>query len=364
MAADENITTRLPAETIDMILDLFCAHHVKWRKLVWPAAKDASEAAMEKADFAVLAALCRVNRRFNGLATPRLYHSLTNSMTASKWLLIARTLIVRPELADLVRHLTLLDDLKASHIHKLYPGEVLDYFAEKAAEFPALLLMPQSHNLVLSLWMGGWGSGRQIDGPLAIMTSLCRKIETLDCIAYNYASVFAFCSPSSVESLRATFGRAIANGWNGPLSLKYLVPLVQAAPKLELLRIERTNEVDRYGYVEQLQSVTTLELRLCYMDIEDLATTLRAFPKLVKLAYQCPTAPPMGAGQFSPQEVVGCVLEHAPNLKEFELNIESYTQYQTFSKSDIQDAKRALESHGIRCEFIVGYEGSKPVFAE
>ena len=50
--------------------------------------------------------------------------------------------------------------------------------------------------------MEGWGGGPQIDTPLAIMTSLRRKIETFACVANGFTSAFVICPPRSLERCR------------------------------------------------------------------------------------------------------------------------------------------------------------------
>lgn len=92
----------LPPELTREILDSFCTHHSK-RSDVEGYFPDPGGFAEEE-NIPTLARIRLVSKSLNEVATPLLYHSITEFSLRGNWHLLARTLVDRSGLADFIRH--------------------------------------------------------------------------------------------------------------------------------------------------------------------------------------------------------------------------------------------------------------------
>ncbi|KAK4098188.1 hypothetical protein N658DRAFT_226133 [Parathielavia hyrcaniae] len=331
--------SKFAPELLEHILDGLCLHHIQdLRQPPLYYSKD---------DFIGLASLCRVSRHFNQLATWRLYHSLVSWRTDSSWQLIARTLIEREDLAKLVKHLSLDPeglDIPDDPSHFL--PNVVAYFEEEVA--------PSATDAGLhpgSLTSNYENSENYLQDAavLALMTSLCQNLSTIDFgSTREQGAAFASCPEGSLLSLRHV--QVSHYDTEGGFALDQLFPLFEAAPNISLLRLDMIGNVGPPEEGLRLEHLADLELHSCCITAQSLARILSLCPNLRRLQY-------WSGGmlyrddQFGPREAVAAVLQHTPHLKEFELNLCQWQSFSNdeFSEDEMYEAKLALENRGIAC---------------
>jgi hypothetical protein len=353
--------SKFPPELIEKILDGLCVHHIHSLrehedKFTWSMDFNPLGRRLwtEPSSLTGLASLCRASKQLNQLATWRLYHTLVAPESALSWLLLARTLIERRDLAALVRHFY-LDHLRMPEDPSLFPPEVMAYYAEQVALVPDAGLNETS--LTEPDESDPYGVS-QYDAALALMASLCPNLSTGGFVAgaaSGNPSTFTLCPPATMLPLREV---QVAH-WDTEcgFDLSLLTPLFRAAPNLRLLRLIQVGCDEPLEEGLRLEHLTDLELPCSCNSADELVRMLRLCPNLRRLQYVCGGAL-YGDEQFSPQQAVAAVLEHAPNLQTFELDLMDGLGMEDFDEEDVREAKEALEQRGIECKFTEGYESA------
>ncbi|KAK4246605.1 hypothetical protein C7999DRAFT_15312 [Corynascus novoguineensis] len=340
--------SNLPLELIEQILDELCHHHIYDLQDAGDSCSryEPSYYRQHKDESAILglAGLCRASKHFNRLATWRLYHTLTWPKTGSRWPLIARTLIERRDLAQLVRHLSL--DFYESPRNPALPSEVILWYSQQIALFPDGDLYADS---LTNRSSSSDFEPTQRDAAIALLTSLCSNLSTLDIVPFKFATAFAFCPPASVLTLRDVE----AYDWHG-FELKTLSSLFHAAPHLRLLRCRSVDPTKPVDTGLRLEHLTDLDLQNCCCSNIELVHILRMCPNLERLQYKnggVKSFQPYGYEQFRPHEAVSAIREHAVLLRTFELCLDQAFELGDFDKKDMDEAELALSHHGIECRF-------------
>jgi hypothetical protein len=336
--------SKFPPEILEHILDGLCLHHVHGL----PEYVGAYEAPAEMGSFKGLAGLCRASKQLNQLTTWRLYHSLTSSITRSRWMLISRTLIERSDLAALVRHLHLENVAYTQGCKAPYEPEVVDYYAE---QIKALGPDAGLHADSLTEDTALPNVMTQYDAAIALMPRLCPNLSTVVFTASASASAFRLCPPDSMPFLSDV---QVAH-WDteGGYDLALLEPLFEAAPNIKLLRMLQarcSRPLEDYSMLEHL---TDLHLLYCYIPGDHLANMLSSLcPNLRRLEYAC-GGPLYGNEQFGPKEAAAAVLEHTPDLQKFELDLMHWMDFDDVAEDEAREAKKTLEQRGVKCRFMV-----------
>ena len=345
----------LPIDIIECVLDELCPHHPEltpssaWpaRRAIWSVAEiveiygrrceEKKQIELQEGNFAALGSLCRASKRLNALATRRLYHTVVESWQPSHPLqrhhdslcsLLARTLVARPDLARLVRHirtdrlfkgwlygLVICDRAGSKKPGTLVCDEVQDYFKERAA-----------------VHRGSWSySFRERertglrdymncqDVALSIVLSLCPSLQTLDFhIRGDGSAPFSLCDRAAFPSLQAVQLRA------SDANVAFFANLWRMAPNLRAILLTnsicpRWNDDRDAAFREACQDsgfthVTDVDLTCVYIRKKGLAFILRICPGLKRLRILSPRGwdgELEGEGRVvMPIEVVECV--HLP----------------------------------------------------
>jgi hypothetical protein len=335
--------SKFPPEILGHILDELCVHHV----CGLPDMSHGHRLDDKRVSVKALYGLCRASKQLNQLTAWRLYHSLPGWITQSRWMLIARTLIKRSDLAAHVRHLYLTE--VAYPPSKIEP-EVVDYCTEKIMALgPGALLNADMDSPADDAFLPNGMT--EYDAAIALMPSLCPNLSTVVFTASRFGSAFLLCTPDSTPLL----SDVKVTHWDteGSYDIGYLSLLFEAAPNIKMLRLLQAcchKPMEDYAMLEYL---TDLHLEYCCMPKDGLDNMLSSLcPNLRRLEYRCGGAL-YGDEQFGPQEAATAVIEHAPDLEEFELRLGSWVDIGEFTEDDTREAKRMLEEHGIECKFTV-----------
>jgi hypothetical protein len=350
------LLSKLPPEILEQSLDGLCIHHVHDLQdydgecSYKPYKSPSHQYEDVIASFTGLASLCRASKHLNQLATWRLYHSLIDRKTVSGWGLLARTLIARRDLAALVRHLS-ADHLEELSDDSLLPPEVVSFFANQVALNPDVGLKADGLKSHLS--------DSDSDAPAAFLTSLCPNIVTAKFTSpgdRDHPAALGLCPPRSLQSLRDVQ----ISHWdteNG-FDLSVYTQLFRAAPNITLLRLVQADcsqPLEEEEETLKLESVTDLELLSSCMTGDELTRILRLCPNVQRLQYVC-GGPLYGDEQFTPDEAVAVVREHAPKLRRFELDLRDWLGEDDWDEDDMLEAKGVLErSRAVECVFKASY---------
>ncbi|SPN99143.1 uncharacterized protein DNG_02178 [Cephalotrichum gorgonifer] len=243
-----------------------------------------------------LAAFCLTSRWANSLATPHLYHR----PTCARWPLLARTLILRPDLAARVTHLCVEDWPGVAG--DTLPPEVLSYWGDMV------------QNLT--------GDDTEVDPDdpelmnvgLDLLLPLCPNLEELDTVLDN-ADAFTFAQPGSLRSLRAL--AVTYADTEGGLDLGELSPLAAAAPNLsKILGHQVGGAVELHA---TFANVTHVCLDWSTLGPDCLRNILRACPRLGSFEFRAGGCS-FGDEQFTPLEAQDAIVELAPRLKSLALD--------------------------------------------
>ncbi|KAK5658122.1 hypothetical protein OQA88_2678 [Cercophora sp. LCS_1] len=353
--------TRLPTEILDEILDYLYTHHIKKLRIYRITFKKTQTSIEgiqkhESVNYKALASVCRTSRRLNQLATWRLYHSLTNFETRDRWRQIARTLIARPDIAQLVKHLILHDTAPvcqvgewAGGLDQSLPPEVNDHFKRLVVQYPEAGFTPTELSRRFM-------AENNLTAQLALMASLCPNLDMLDCNIYPDTNCveYGFCPPGSMQSLHS-LRIQFTDCFLSPFSLRPGFQLLRAAPNIRFLRIFSAKGCHIPKDLV-LKELTEVDLRMCLMHEEQFVAFLKMCPNLRRLRYKHYKHDPdwrsavEGMG-FSPVTAALAVSLHAPNLEYFQLDLVGL-QKDPFGEFDkVPYALQILEKLGIEAKF-------------
>jgi hypothetical protein len=333
-----------PNELIEQILHALCVNHFQNDSFRGFGCLDDIQPPKfqdQISGLAALASLCRVSKYFRDLATWRLYHTLIpGSRVIPKWWLLTHTLITQPHLAALVHHL-ILDDIAILPGLPVLPWEVTTHFIERAT-----LASPDATPFTESL--ADHSSESHTATATALMSSLCPSLETLRCVVHSSNINLALCTPASLPALRAL---GVCH-WDTAYSFSIddALPLLRAAPNLTHLRFVQPSGSAPESV--RLQHVVMLELRSACIEEAELTSILRMCPNVERLHYEC-GGPLFGDKQFGPEEAVEALREHAPWVREFELDLVQWDDLVEFTVEDMQAARAVLSEAGVVCRFAM-----------
>ena len=235
-----------------------------------------------------LAALCLTSRSLNELATRHLYHR----PLCSRWPLLARTLIARPDLGHQVKHLSTREwDPDASPVPDEVKARWEELFPESGAE--------------------EWHA----NNILQFCVSLCPRVEEVD--ALLGFEEFSHIEVPPLAEVR-TVALAYADTEMG-LDLIPQAPLGVATPNLETLMAHQVSSCERVGGA----STDTKHLRLDWSSIteESLTDLLTPCPRLLSFRYTAADATVSDEVQFSPREAQDALVRLVPGLRSLRMDL-------------------------------------------
>ena len=360
----------LPAELTEQILDGLCVNHTSPNSFRDRAYFDSYLGSTDGVlrdqvvSLAALANLCRTSKQFQRSATWRLYHTLApGSRAMPNWWCLARTLITQPWLAALARHLVMLQFIRESPFKVVPPAtaaadwsippEVTTHFSRRAA-----LVFPDA--IELADHLANPSSSLHSSAVQSLFIILCPAVETLCCVADFVDFNFTLCTPASLPALRSLEIRSWDNSCTQDgFDVEAALLLLDAAPGLVHLRlVQPSGEIprskpDKNGH-QMLQQVKELELLRAVSETDELASWMRACPALEKLRYDDGGDPNSKYYQFRPGEVVEAVVQHAPMLTEFVLELVRWGpagDSRGLIVGEMAKAKELLEARGVVCKF-------------
>jgi hypothetical protein len=250
---------------------------------------------------ASLASLCLTSKSLNSIAIRHLYHR----PECEDWWLLAQTLVTRKDLARHVKYLYCLDWAYTSFPLK----EPNDYY-KKAWLLEHTDAIGDEARVILR--------SADTDASLNIMCGLCPNLETLVLTEDYYSGTefwLLYLLPDSMVHLRHLDVRADPHDG---FQVENFAPLFRAAPNLTSLRFTGADTWDDLHLT--LNHVTRVDLEKSHLDIKSFGNLLRACPRLERLKYE--SCDPEGVEPpFTPREAKETILEHAPNIKSFDLAV-------------------------------------------
>jgi len=366
----DKMAMNLPIEMVELILDNLCYNHKKGPREYYPYWHDDEskdfppvDAVEAQSCLSALAHLRQSSRLLHDLATWRLFHTLTETTVRTRWWLVARTLLMRPDLAQLVKHLSLSSASAAPSL----PEEVKAYFHEQvAAVVPGrwkcdsdLYGVPWDEDLITPADLYD-AEGTNVS--FAILIRLCCNLETLDFVARSSVKPLSFCHPGSLLSLHSIYVHWEVFGLM--FDIFTLRRLLGAAPNLRLVHCRgafRCFDIGEVAELVHLQQVTVVQMTKCALGYEDLVALFRLCPNLKTFRYCGVTS--MNSDHFTPAEAAQAICKYVPNLECFELDLTDWDLFiEHFTDDDLLEAKGRLEEMGIMCNFVKGFQDMTPSF--
>ena len=243
-----------------------------------------------------LARLCQASKFLNSLATPHLYHR----PTCVKWPFLARTLILRPDLARHVKHLR---GHAWIHCTARFPWEVLEYLFDGN---PA-----------------GDPEDEPDSDPVDVLPPLCPNLEDLE-LTVNYGDLLVRNTLGSLRHLRNV--KLSHADTEGGMHFHHLERLNTLAPQLTRIFCDamdmQSPEFDDSETISLATFSNLTDLRFDHSAIaaEWLPIILAACPRLQSFSYQ-EGGPTVGYSQFTPQDAQEALIRYAPNLVSLRLDI-------------------------------------------
>ncbi|KAK1756739.1 hypothetical protein QBC47DRAFT_359242 [Echria macrotheca] len=369
--------SKFPREILDAILDELCAHHV--HTLLSPADPDPGEPQIHsetatRSCTAALASLCCTSKSLSHLNTWRLYRTLTDAaVPGTRWALLARTLIGRPDLASLVSHFS-VNNIDLISDPSEMPEEVTAYYLEMLrttrVQSPVFL---SRQTLVGKAEQHDGKCLCQVNSTRSLLHSLFPALRTMKYalwVQYGYTHGLLSFPAGSLPSLREVELYDIG-GRRGEYDFAFLYEvggLFQAAPEIEYLRIRHSYLSDVIVHIcwdhdkdkctkRKINKVTRLEILACWHKDGDLEHSLQVVPNVETLVYRPREADDMMDEVVNPVEMGLAILKVAPKLKRFELALwygrgcfDDEHDRNGYASS-LREAKRVLEDNGIECDF-------------
>jgi hypothetical protein len=265
-------------------------------------------------DLAAFSQTCKILYRSS------LRHLYNDVSTEQHWLL-ARTLITRPDLAQLVKTLSLPCDWSDEED---IPPEVDDYWERKAE---------------------GHSEENRADptGMTDVVSSLCPNLEELD--GYNILSGTPyFWTPNLLPKLANV---CIYSADDSEVTAHFceLEPLFRAAPNIKDMQVQRFHDV-RETDVE-LTQLMRIDFVWSCIDAEQLRHLLKMFPNLEELVFtSAGTSLYHDTEPFTVREAKEVILANAPRLKVFWMTPDSEAT-EDLDGRDAQNAREEFAERGI-----------------
>ena len=291
----------LPVELVDEIIKPLCPYCTPVRS---PRSKYTGAETLLR--------LTRTCKLLNAVATPHLYH---HPLT-SRWWLLARTLVVRPDLGLHVR--SLLDNDKVrerpfagNEAPESFPIEVLSRFADSALarateEERDAIVDTRVPWQVQTSWCD---SSETLD----MLVSLCPAVKEIDARVrtFNTPNMFIWSAPGSLPELKHLTLRHLSLGPS--LSLNLLAQIATAAPNLARVTLYDVKQgADSPQTLPAMANLVTLSLWKTALCPQTLRNVLAACPKLRSFYYL--SAPPGARETVTRSEMARALVSAAPNL--------------------------------------------------
>ncbi|KAK4151393.1 hypothetical protein C8A00DRAFT_45398 [Chaetomidium leptoderma] len=341
------LLSNLPAELIEDIIQVFCLgctanplaedeRYCYFGNCRCPAYRSAP---YHSSRVSALASLCLTSRQLNSAATRHLYHR----PLGNKWWLLARTLLARKDLGQMVRDFPEKNyDMDGAELN--CPPEVGTYFAEYYQAYVDSL--PENSFLMESALetLNDVPFRRGENFPLDIITSLCPNLETLS-TDVDYFNVFRFCPPQSLVRLRSVT-LAHADTEFG-MDIGYSVHLFRAAPNIDNLTLYAAARCPDLNLT--LDKLTNLNLQPGAFSSNSLHHILAACPNLERFNYEM-GYDNVGYEQFTLLEAWDAFLAHTPKLKVVRLDRGEVDYDEIWNEDDAESLRRVMEDRGIQFE--------------
>lgn len=300
----------LPIENVMMIADALVAHRdtsvndtERWNNEL---------AFANMARQSALAALALTSKGLNAIATPRLYRRPVPY--AKDWTLLARTLIERPDLAQHIRELYLLDMVEVADM-ETYPG--------------GDIVSPAYEALVQQRSEGAFkeeeddeeeDDEEELDEEdavrhdvLDLFTALCPRLTRIEAFVDCLGRAFTFSGPGSLPDL--TDIHMHYAGDEGGWGLSAIRNLARAAPNLSTMTCGNVNR--GFGPRCTFGNVTKLRLTNSRFEPGDFEPIIQALPRLDTLDFVVGGAFVLEREIDTPREMQDVLLRNAPNLRFF-----------------------------------------------
>ncbi|KAH6867471.1 hypothetical protein B0T10DRAFT_45922 [Thelonectria olida] len=285
----------------------------------------------------VLASLARTCSTLRAYAQPELY--CAPSPYRYNYVALVRTLVKRPDLAQLVQDMVIGDDWSRSDDRGLLPDDV-QLFEALMAKYPAKDGKPVE---ISTHWWETVRDNRQRDrlfdcDPEAALASLVvtqiPNVESLD-ITAGYFWEFPFSTPASLSCLKKLSLRHADTelGTNTDVVKNILL----AAPKLDSFYGTMLCRVDD-GF--QHDNLTEFHLEFSSLEEQSFQNIARGLPKLKSFAYSSGGAIISDDPEATPGEMIRALLRCASTLEHMSLDIEDAWYFEDFGPNDwISDLK-------------------------
>ena len=297
---------RLPVELVAEITESLCPYCSleSWTRNYIPGSKYDRTAALLR--------LTRTCKLLNAVATPHLYH---HPLT-SRWWLLARTLVTRPDLGLHVR--SLLDNGKVrerafagDEALESFPVEVLSHFADSA-----LVRATEEERIAIVDTRVPWqvqSSWCDSSETLDMLVSLCPALREIDARVriFNTPNVLIWSAPGSLLELKRLTLRHVSLGPS--LSLNMLAQAATAAPNLASVILYDVKQ--GAGSPQTLPPMPNLvylylgNIAVCAQTVRNL---LAACPNLQSFSYL--SAQPGAHETVTRSEMARSLVRAAPNL--------------------------------------------------
>ncbi|SPO06519.1 uncharacterized protein DNG_09209 [Cephalotrichum gorgonifer] len=242
-----------------------------------------------------LAALCKVSRQFNTIATRHLYHR----PRCERWWLLARTLIERPDLARRVRHLSTREWSGCDITHPSFPHEVRNHWSAQ----------------LVRGYLPGVTEMQPNDAALLVL-SLCPDVEEIDA-AVNGEDMEEIREPRTTLAKLKRVSLAYIGGECG-IVMQRIAPLMQAAPNVESLLAWQVEAADEHAAdLENLRHLRVEESTIGHGSLWDL---LSSCPKLTSFRYSAAGCY-VGHEQFDAGEAQEAFVQLVPGLRSLWLDL-------------------------------------------
>ncbi|KAK3390719.1 hypothetical protein B0H63DRAFT_466329 [Podospora didyma] len=303
-----------------------------------------------------LAALCLTSKRLRDAAARPLYHR----PNTSKWWLLARTLLARPDdLARDVKELfspeSFVEPEDESHVSPQVRAYLTSLVDAHVASMPEgyrreYLRLRAMNDKVMSMYD---------TDKISLITTLCPNAETIEAVVW-FGDIFCFSAPNSLPRLHTV--ELVEGDTEGGIEVTgSLLQLWKAAPNLQVIRgTSMSQETAGEGRTQPLgvvlDKVKVVEFENSTISAEALALLLKLCPKLETFYYSAGDAC-VGYEQFDPSQAKELLLWHGNSLKKVELDLgrwDCWEEWDMWEEDDEADAIEAFEERGV--EFKIEYK--------
>ncbi|KAK4167835.1 hypothetical protein QBC43DRAFT_202808 [Cladorrhinum sp. PSN259] len=335
------LLTHLPVELVEEIVAGLCiaCTPIETRCCYNSNCYCAEMGPADLARISALASLCLTSRHLNNIATRHLYHHVHGQ----QWWLLARTLLSRKDLAQLIRSMRIGFGRGVNEAD--CPPQVVAYYNSQRKIYLDALPENYRNEAIYHLGNGKLYAG---DGNIQIdiLSSLCPNLETLEAII-SYFEVFRFCAPHSMPHLRSVV--LSHSDTELGIDLGNVALLFRAAPNITHALFYMVNSCGKLDAT--LPKLTSLDFQSSTFDGPSLVEILSTCPNLETFRYEMGGAI-VGHEQFTIQEAQDVFLAHAVNLEWLCLEAgDNYNWEDEWDAAEASEMGELLAERGVRFEF-------------